>query len=57
MRHNYIADEYKDLINNIFTHGLKVVVNRYLKEKDSDVFENRFFKRNSLKNWQILTGK
>ena len=48
VRHNYIADEYKDLINNIFTYGLKVVINRYLKEKDSDVFENRFFKINSL---------
>ena len=70
MHHGYIGDEYVDLIN-IFTYGFKDlpltnidnriswkdIVNRYLKEKDADVFENLFDIKKSIKNLTIIDDK
>ena len=70
VHHRYIDDNYKNLINNIFTRGLKDgdlhlrsfnsqiglnnIVSKYLKEKDIDVFENNFSFNEPIKIWQIL---
>ena len=68
MHHRYIDSEYKDLINTIFTCGLKEkdlhltnridlknVVNTYLKENDINTMKIGLFMINPLKIWQILT--
>ena len=64
--HNrYIDYKYRDLINDIFTNGLKDgdlhltnfdnridlnnIVNRYLKEKYIDVYDRYFNSKNSIK--------
>ena len=61
-----IDDKYKDLTNDIFTNelkdgdlhltkfnnriDLKSIVNRYLKEKDFDVYGRFYYLKNSIKN-------
>ena len=75
MHRRYIDVECKDLISNIFTYGLKKkdlyftnfynrislnnTVNKYLNEKEIDVFENQFgFKKSKGWNWRqkIVVG-
>ena len=67
MHHRYIDDEYKDLINKIFTYGLKEnfdnriclknIVNKYLQEKDTDVYENQIIFDRSIKNLADIDNK